>query len=116
MTRNNKKIICKRILNDYDAVSLYPSAMFTIPGFALGKCKLWNSKIDLKKVDYYILKIKVTKIRKKLAFPILCHNSNNKCNYDNAENQIYYVDKIKLEDAIKFQKIEYEIIEGIYYN
>ena len=35
---------------------------------------------------------------------------------NNMENKIVYLDKICLEDAIEFQDIEFEIIDGYYYD
>lgn len=40
MSRDNKKWNIKGKIEDFDAVSLYPSAMNELPGFLKGKAKI----------------------------------------------------------------------------
>lgn len=64
MTRNNKKHIVNKIINDFDAVSCYPSSMSRISGYIKGKAHIYTkiNKKDLSFSDYYYLKINITKI------------------------------------------------------
>jgi len=128
MTSNNQKHIYtgknKIKLADYDACSLYPSAMYRMDGFLLGKPKVLsnddiiNLKSNLNLFDGFFIKIKVLSVAKKYKIP--CMSKVNDKNIrewsNNMENQICYVDKTTLEDWIEFHKIDYEIIEGYYYN
>ncbi len=44
-------------------------------------------------------------------------NENGVRDFNNEmENKIIYIDKTGLEDLIQFQKIEFEIIDGYYFN
>jgi hypothetical protein len=133
MTRNNKKhkIEAKynektdtyeNVINDFDAVSLYPSAM-NIMGFLKGKPKVLNTTDYniIKKYDGYFVDIKITQIKKRLNFPLISYINDDGIrdftdDIDKIKNRTLTVDKTTLEDFIKYQKIEYEIIRGYYYN
>lgn len=121
-----KRVINKNIV-DYDAVSLYPTAIYRICqefGFPKGKAKqLLNHMLNLNslnKTDYYVVTINITNIRKKQQIPFI--SAKNKEGILQYLNEVpegglkCVVDKITLEDYIKFHDIEYEIIEGVYYN
>lgn len=120
-----KKKHIKKRLCDYDACSLYPSAIYRMCkeiGLPKGKPKLLTNKTKefLDKQDYYIVKIRINKINKKQQNPFISvKNDKGILQYVNEvdENNNYvYVDKITLEDYINFHKIEYDILKGIYYN
>jgi len=116
---NNEKMA------DYDACSLYPSAMHRlglIGGYLKGKPKILNNNqlnMDfLNGVDGYFIKIKINNVGKNYNFPLLSYKNDNKIrHFTNDLNDRYiYVDKISLEDAMNFQKIDFDIIQGYYYN
>jgi len=119
-----KKKVIKKKIADYDGVSLYPSAikrMCDERGLPKGKAKQIDSydKKVLDNYDYYMVKIKITKINKKQQLPMVSYkDENGSLKYINKVNEpiITYVDMITLSDWIEFQEIEYEIIDGIYYN
>jgi len=128
MTCQNKMIHkkdCK--ISDFDARSLYPSAMHYSKGFIKGKPKLLtkemieqlNKDFEKNKINYDALymTIKINKINRKLNIPIVNYKNEKgiRC-FENKEDIITYVDKVTLEDLIEFQKIEYEIIKGVYFN
>lgn len=118
MIRNNKKRKCNKRVQDFDAVSMYSSAM-VILGFLRGLPKILNTKdySVIKNYDGYFIKINITKVNKKLNFPLI--NRKNKEGIREFKNNLlgeHYVDKTTLEDYIKYQKIEFEIIEGYYFN
>lgn len=118
MIRNNKKEIVKHAINDFDGVSLYPSAMARLPGVLIGYPKKWHKDIDLSKVDGYFLEINVKDIKKKYPFPLISRKNEKgirEFSNDIRGNNIY-VDKVGLEDLIEFHNIDYEIIRGYYFN
>jgi len=120
MTKLNKMYHRKERLNDFDAVSLYPSAMVRMKGFLKGTPKIIKENSlyeDIKNYDGYFIKINITKINKKRNFPLM--NRKNKKGvrvFDNDLTGVHYVDKITLEDYIKYQNIEFDIIKGYYFN
>ena len=89
--------------------------------FLKGKPKIANknklSKELLDKKDYYFTKIKILKIGKKLANPILNYkNKEGIRQYSNEmEGKIVYVGKITLEEYIKYHEIEYKILDAVYF-
>jgi hypothetical protein len=115
---------CKEVVNDFDAVSLYPSAMFRlkdeIGGFPKGKPKLWNSSVDLSApgvVTYYIT-VRITKVERYLQFPILSiiDQDGGRHFTNNLVGKEIVVDRVAWEDAQKYQGIEGNIICGVYFN
>lgn len=118
-----KKIINGKIA-DYDGVSLYPSAISRLckeRGLPTGMAKPIDvyTKEELDKYSYYIVKVKITKINKYQQLPMVCYKDDNGIlQYTNKVDKpiISYIDMITLEDWINFQKIEYEILDGVYWN
>tara|TARA_R110001632_G_scaffold30883_1_gene80869 strand:+ start:364 stop:3594 length:3231 start_codon:yes stop_codon:yes gene_type:complete len=117
---NKKDIVDKKRLADFDAVSLYPSAMERLGGYLKGKPKILKSTNyeDIKNYDGYFIEVKIIKVNKDLSFPLLSYiNEKGVRHFTNEmEGRTVYLDKISLEDAIEFQKIEFEIIKGYYYD
>ena len=116
-----KQIINKRI-NDFDGVSLYPSAIYRLCkefGMPIGKAKRYNKDIDLTTKDYYVVEIEITKINKKQQNPFIAHKTKESIQYINEipeSGLIVTVDRFTLEDYIKFHEIEYNIIDGVYWD
>lgn len=120
--------IITETLNDYDANSLYPSAFFRMckegQGLAKGFAKVIQEehKIyeNIKLLDYYVITVKITKINKKQNNPFIQVRKDDISDYVNdlPDNEpiITTIDKITLEDYIKFHDIEFEILKGVYYN
>ena len=117
---NKKDKVDKKRLADFDAVSLYPSAMQRLGGYLKGKPKILKSTNyeDIKNYDGYFIEVKIIKVNKDLSFPLLSYiNEKGVRHFTNEmEGKTVYLDKISLEDAIEFQKIEFEIIKGYYYD
>ena len=126
----NKKLktILKKIA-DYDGVSLYPSAIDRLCkeyGLAKGKAKKIDSKNglikyeDIKDYDYYTVRINIKKINKKQQLPFVCYKDEEGIlrytNHVKDDGLICYIDKYTLEDWIEYQKIEFDIIKGVYWN
>jgi hypothetical protein len=120
----NKKWDIKEALTDFDAVSLYPSAMTRLYTVS-GKPKVLDEPKKLtyewlKNQSAYVVEIEITKIGKRYPFPLITQKVNG-LNLNNDEltpgSQIkMFVDNIYLEDLIEFQKIEFKIIRGYYWS
>ena len=75
MTRNNVKQFVLQEVQDFDAVSLYPSAMRLFEGFLKGMPKriTTTNYNELKKYDGLFLKVVIRKVGKDRPFPVLSH-------------------------------------------
>ncbi len=112
-----------KYLCDFDAVSLYPSAMarlYTVKGkpAVIPKDKL---NLDfLSQQGAYIVEIKITKVNKHFAFPLIVKKTKegnlNNDHLDEGETINMVVDNITLEDLIEYQKIEFQILRGYYWS
>ena len=124
VTNNNKKHYIKEKIVLLDYVSLYPSAIIRLceelGGLLKGKPNIILKDTNyeqLSKYDGYVVEINIKKINKKRKIPSIYKRSNDKKEYtNNIENLKMVVNKIKLEDLIKYHKIEFEIINGLYWN
>lgn len=124
MTNSNKKIIFDKYthkrLNDFDAVSLYPSAMKRMDGFLKGLPKVITnlSYDDIKNKDGYFIEIKIKNIGIHRQFPLLSYKDENGIRQftNDLIGKTIFIDKIALEDAINFQKVEFDIVRGYYFD
>ena len=122
MTNSNKMYHVKRKIADFDACSLYPSAMFRMLGYLVGKPKILNNtQLNynfLKNQDGYFIRVKITKVGKSRQFPLMSkYNENGVRVFTNEMvNETIYIDKTSLEDLIKFQSVDFEVIDGYYFN
>ena len=118
MTANNEKhrrMNCK--ISDFDAVSLYPSAMNRMDGFLMGRPKVIKN-FEPNKYDGYFIKIKINRIGKKYNFPcasVLTDDGIRDFTNDLVGQEVY-MDKVGLEDLVNFQDVDYEFIMGYYYD
>ncbi|MDR1818741.1 MAG: DNA polymerase [Methanobrevibacter sp.] len=140
MLRNNQKQHIIDKIQDFDAVSLYPSAMRTMIGIPKGKPKIITNEVSMEQIDhlknqpgldvsgsfhsqlfdYYFIEIEVLEIDNIYSFPLLQHeekiNGQKKKIYSNSTG-IYYVDKRTLLDLIEFYpNFKYKFIRGYYYD
>jgi hypothetical protein len=120
MKDNKKNKIENQILNDFDAVSLYPSAMSRIKGFLKGFPKVIKN-LDynyIKNYDGYFIQIKILKVGIKRSFPLMSYKDDKGIrNFINEmEGKIMIVDKTTAEDLINFQNVEFEVLKGYYFN
>lgn len=122
MCKENKKQYINGKIQDFDACSLYPSAMIRLGGLLCGSPKVLENKTYefLQKCDGYFIQIKITKVNqeKNKSFPLMSRIDENGSRLwtNDMENHNMYVDKTTLEDLINFQKIEFEIIDGYYFD
>ena len=119
-----------KLIADFDACSLYPSAMHRLylptgkPKMIIGNNKkyviekLMEEKqiepTEEKYISAFVVTIKITKVGKRRAFPLIMKKEESTNQYVN-ECTTMIVDHIYLQDLIEYQEIEYEIIEGIYW-
>jgi hypothetical protein len=113
-----KKKVIEGKISDYDGVSLYPSAINRLCreiGLPTGQALRISNK---NRVDYQyaILTIKINKVNKIQQIPFIAHKGDGVINYLNEPPpETIIIDIITLQDYIKFHKIEYEILDGIYW-
>jgi hypothetical protein len=112
-----KKIINEKIA-DYDGVSLYPSAISRLCselGLPKGKCKRYDDPTI--QSNYAIYSIKINKVNKKQQMPFIAVKSEDSLDYVNKPPLgVIQIDSTTLEDYIKFHEIEYEILDGVYWD
>ena len=118
---NKKHIVEDKNIQDFDAVSLYPSAMHLFNGYLKGIPKRIQTTNynDLSKYDGYFVKVFIKSVGKKQPIPVINHydKKNLRKEWTNKmAGKIAYLDKVSLEDAIEYQQIEFEIIDGYYYD
>ena len=135
MTKQNKRWRIETKLDDFDACSLYPSAMarlFTIEGLPKVIPEEWLKDKNYllthsfeedqltptkdKFISYYIVEIEITKVGIHRDFPLIVKRDKEGGNRNVNEPCRCVVDMIDLEDKIKYQKIEYELIRGYYWD
>lgn len=123
VNKKYKKKIIEGKISDYDGVSLYPSAINRLcreMGLPKGKAERYT-KDGLKNWDnklYSILTIKINKVNKTQQMPFIANkNEDGILEYTNEapKNEIV-IDSITLNDYINFHKIEYEVLDGVYWN
>lgn len=103
--------------DDFDACSLYPSAMRNFDGFLKGAPKVINEDVDLTKVDYYYVRVRITKVGKDRHFPLSSVFDGMTRDWTNdLVGKIIPLDKVGLEDLVKFQEVEYDIVDGYYFD
>jgi len=105
----------------YDACSLYASAILEMGGYLKGTPKEiplgWTYE-DLRHVDGFFVLVKILKVNRHRPMPLLSYisESGSRIWTNNMEGKTIYLTKFGLEDAYKFHNIEYEIIQGLYFN
>lgn len=110
-------------LCDFDAVSLYPSAMARL-WLVDGKPEVFenwqlvnNSFMRDPKISAYVVEILITKIPIKRQFPLVIgrnHLTGSVLNTNDPPVRMTVCD-IELEDLIKFQGIEFTTIRGLFW-
>ena len=105
MTAKNKKIIVEDTIQDFDAVSLYPSAMSIMNGIPKGMPKVIVDFSKLKEYDDFFIEININKIQAKgvneYKFPLVFGFEHGSKIYRDYPYQHFYVDKRSLRDVCK---------------
>lgn len=121
MANNEKQYIRKIKIDDFDAVSLYPSAMLRLLGFLKGAPKVLNhdqlNMEFLNKQDGFFIQCKILSIQPR-RFPLSSRKNEKGIRIftNDMIGHTVYIDMIALEDLIKYQKAEIEVIRGYYFN
>ena len=133
MTRDNESYYIEEEIYDYDACSLYPSAMkrlFLPTGIPnkipdellnfdlLNSLTMSENQIIATKDKYiscYIVEIEITEIGIERHFPLITLKDEKGGNLNINKLGKMFVSNITLEDLIKFQKIKFKIIKGVYW-
>ena len=120
MTSRNEKIILDMRVNDFDAVSLYPSAMARLEGFLKGIPKVITnlSYDDLKTKDGYFVDVIVKSVGIERAFPLMSYKTQDGVRLftNDMIGKTIRIDKITLEDLIEFHQITFDIVRGYYFD
>ena len=121
MTNPNKQYHVKKKIADFDACSLYPSAMYFMEGLLKDRPKVLNDKSYefLKQQDGYSVRVKIIKLNKHLDFPLtskLNEDSGVRDFINGMDNGIIYTDKVGLEELVTYHEAGFEIIDGYYYD
>ena len=124
MCAYNKKWHVHKELCDFDAVSLYPSAMARITVISGPPKVIQPGQLNmdfLETTDAYVVEIQIKKVGKHYPFPLIVQrvdglNLNDDQNIDEEHPVTMVVDNIALEDLIRYQKIEFNLVKGYYWN
>ena len=119
LKENEKQLkICKTA--DYDAVSLYPSAMKRMRGFLKGKPKVIKPDTEWEKQDGFFVQLRLTNIKKHRQFPMMSINKDGIRKFtdyvEDYEGSYIYVDREMFEIFKEYHEIEYEFIRGYYFD
>jgi len=119
MCAENKMIKVEAKINDFDAVSLYPSAMYRMDGFLKGSPKVLKdmSYEFLQKQDGYFVDIVIKYVGVHRKFPLMSYMNDGVRNFTNDMiGKTMRVDRYTLEDLIQFQSITFDVVRGYYFN
>jgi DNA polymerase type B, organellar and viral len=126
MCAENKMIKVEAKINDFDAVSLYPSAMYRMDGFLKGSPKVLKdlpkatcglSYEFLQKQDGYFVDIVIKSVGIPRKFPLMSYMNEGVRNFTNdMVGRTMRVDKYTLEDLIQFHNITFDVVRGYYFN
>ena len=131
VNKKYKKKVIEGKISDYDGVSLYPSAINRLcreKGLPTGEAKrfnnprdsntLHNSKLNSwENMTYSIMTVKITKVNKHQQMPFIAQKEEGSIKYINTPPpEPIIIDSITLQDYINFHQIEYELLDGVYWN
>lgn len=107
-------------LSDFDAVSLYPSAMSRLGGYLKGKPKVLQNltyKFLKKQAGYFVeILVKSVGTQRKLPLMSAVNADGVRIFTNDMVGEHVHVDKASLEDIIEFQDVEFEVIRGYYFD
>lgn len=120
MLCENTKQYRKGKVADYDAVSLYPSAMKRMRGMLLGKPKIIQD-FTPDNYDGFFVELKIKSINKALKFPIISVITDKGIReFTNDVTVIgdrsIFCDKETFDMMLEYHKIEYEFVRGYYFD
>ena len=93
------------------------SSIKEIPKARVQKMVLETDNNTWKNKTYSILTVKINKVNKHQQMPFIAHKGEGSIHYTNeAPEKPIIIDSITLEDYINFHEIEYEILDGVYWD
>ncbi len=121
MNSNTQHSSYGKPMDDFDAVSLYPSAMNRLRGFLKGAPKTISSTdyaTLCDDADGFYVRVKVTKVGTHRAFPLMSFKDEKGVRVfsNDMVGKTVYIDDVALADAVEFQGVEFEIIDGYMFN
>ena len=124
MTANNEKLIREGRIQDFDAVSLYPSAMSVMSGVPKGFPKILPADVsteELLSLDQFFAEINIKSITCKSTEPykfgqIFHRNNEGSKIFTNNPIENFYIDKRGFEDLMEFYEFDYEFVRGYYFD
>ncbi len=124
MSNSNQKFkLSGEALSDFDAVSLYPSAMAAMKGYLKGfprviqEYEIDDWKQFKTEVDAYFVEIEVLSHTTDREFPLQSVKTPEGIrNFTNdIDGKRFYVDNIALDDFVKYQGVEYRVLRGYFF-
>jgi hypothetical protein len=120
MCADNKKMMLDYVINDFDAVSLYPSAMYRMDGFLKGVPKVIEN-LDynwIKEQDGYFIDVVINSVGIKRKFPLMSYKNESGVRVftNDMIGRTIRVDRYTLEDIIKFHNATFSVVRGYYFD
>ena len=119
VSKNEKKMVEAKI-NDFDAVSLYPSAMYRMDGFLKGIPKVLQTTNydEIKGYDGYFVDIVIKSVGIRRDFSLMSYKNQEGVRIftNDMVGKKIRVDKYTLEDLIQFQQITFDVVRGYYFD
>jgi hypothetical protein len=119
MTANNQKQWIEGKIQDFDAVSLYPSAMYIMDGIPKGRPKIIEKRMDIWKFDQFFVEIDIKSLKGKCDYAfgqVFQKNQKGSKLFENGAVGHFYLDKRGLKDLLDYYDIEYDVIRGYYFD
>lgn len=124
MTAGNRKNRPEGRLQDFDAVSLYPSAMKFMSGVPKGKPKVIPANPSTEQLlgyDTFFAEINIKSLHCKSTKPyefglVFKYSENGSKLYGNEPVDGFYLDKRYFMDLMEYYDMEYEFVRGYYFN
>lgn len=118
-SRDNAMWHVKGRIIPIDAKAMYPSAIRRIcreGGFPTGPARVFD-EFD-PSVYHYVVKVRILSVGKPQQIPFISYLSSEgeRVNTNSPPSEPVVVDKITLDDWVRFCDITYEFIEGVYWN
>jgi hypothetical protein len=120
LCENTKQFVEGKIA-DFDAVSLYPSAMKAMDGFLMGMPNVIKDGDDWENASGYFVELKITDITKHRKFPMMSYINPKTGTRTFSDDVSKYedtiiVDKIMLNIWKEYHGVSYELIRGYMFN
>ncbi len=114
-------------VSDYDCTSLYPTAMKRLTddlgGYLQGQPKVIGpgqlNMAFLRSVDGYFVEVVCLKVGVAREFPLINHRAtpqSARLYRNDLVGKTLFLDRIGLEDAVKYQKLEFRLVRGYYFD